>query len=42
VVNELEPTAGGIEDKTSGVAVEPRKRFVLRGTAVLGGITLRN
>lgn len=42
VVNELEPTLGGLEDKTSGVAVEPRKRLVLRGTAVLGGITIRN
>jgi hypothetical protein len=42
VVNELQPTLGGLEDKTSGVAVEPRKRLVLRGTAVLGGITIRN
>lgn len=42
VVNELDPTLGGLEDKTSGVAVEPRKRIVLRGTAVLGGITIRN
>jgi len=42
VVNELQPTLGGLEDKTTGVAVEPRKRLVLRGTAVLGGITIRN
>ncbi len=42
VVNQLQTTLGGIDDKTSGVAVEPRKRLVLRGTAVLGGITLRN
>ena len=42
VVNEVRPTLGGMDDRTSGVAVEPRKRLVLRGTAVLGGITIRN
>lgn len=38
------PTPGGIEDKTASPTGpdEQRKRLILRGTAVLGGISVRN
>lgn len=41
VVGEVAPIMGGFEQKTTGHTTEPRRRFIIRGLAMMAGIEVK-
>lgn len=42
VVSELEVILGGVDDRKAGPPKDESKRFILRGTVLMGGVEVRN